>query len=118
MAVAWPLTLPQKPEPQGYKDSPGDTTVRSKTATGPPKVRRRATAGVASIKCRYMLDPTQAATLETFYVTDTEGGSLRVSITHPRTDAVVEVLFKNPPVFTPVGDGPYWFADIEWEVMP
>ena len=82
---AWPASLPQAPLARGYQEAFGDTTLRTQMDAGPDKLRRRFTAGVDSFTTLLRLTKTQAATFESFYKTDTAGGTLAFTWVHPRT---------------------------------
>jgi len=116
-AADWPTSLPTRPLVDGYSETPPNTVVRSNTAVGPAKTRRRATAGVRRITCRYRLTAAQVDTLDTFYWATLESGALRFNWTHPRTSSVYEVRFVSPPSFS-ADDGDAWLADVELELLP
>jgi hypothetical protein len=113
----WPASLPQNLEITGLQESPPNLTIRTPMEVGPPKLRRRATAGVRPIQGRQLLTKTQVATLDTFYVTTLAGGSLPFDWVHPRTQAAATFAFVSPPVYTPVG-ADAWYAALTLEVRP
>ena len=100
----WPGTLPARPTynfsmslPKLHEDFESDI--------GPEKRRRRTSVGVEKMSTVWELDGTQVTTLETFYYTTLEGGTLSFDGTHPRTGAAAPVLWMGAPsVGAPKGD--------------
>ncbi len=45
----WPPSLPQRPLAQGFSEQAPDTLIRTQMEAGPPKVRRRFTAGIRTM---------------------------------------------------------------------
>ncbi len=114
----WPATLPQEPLAQGYAERAPDTVIRTQMEAGPPKVRRRFTAGVRSIECRLRLIPAQVDTLDAFFNTTVAGGALPFDWKHPRTGTAVTFRFVEPPSYAPVARGALWQASLRLEVLP
>ncbi len=115
--ITWPALLPLVPEQEGYGEKWPDNKVRTSVDVGPPKVRKRSTAGVKELNCVYYLTPDQVTILETFYQ-DTSGyGSIPFDWNHPRTGAPITVRFKDQPKISPVG-GNEWRAELTVEVIP
>lgn len=97
MPILWPLTLPQVPL-LGYREQFPNLAIETQMDTGPPKARRRFTAGVRPLPAHEMvLTAAQAATLDTFYTDTTAGGTLPFDWLHPRTGAAITVRFSLPP---------------------
>lgn len=82
---SWPATLPAI-EKEGYSETPPDTSISTTMEAGPPKVRRRASAGVRKLIAPLTLSKAQTQILDDFYVTTLAGGVLPFDWTHPRTD--------------------------------
>ena len=115
---SWPGTLPTAPEGPGYTEAVPNTLIRTSMDAGPPKVRQKFTAGVRPFTMTWMLTKAQVATLDTFYVTTCQGGSLSFdSLLHPRTQAAATFRFTEPPVYTYLGPD-VWRAQTKMEILP
>lgn len=120
MATAvWPLTLPQDPLRQGYEERAAQVGVRTAMDAGPPKVRRRFTAGVKTLRVTMSMTRAEVAIFETFYETVLEGGTLRFEWTHPRTLQTVEFRFNDdpPPSWVSLSEND-WRVTFGLEVLP
>ena len=91
--------------------------VRTKMDAGPAKLRRRFTAGVRTLELPLVLSDAQVQALDTFFVTDTAGGSLRFDYAHPRTGAVIKCRFVAPPKYDLIAPS-RWRATLQLEVLP
>lgn len=109
----WP-TLPQ-PRREGYVEEAPDNVVRSTVDTGAAKVRRRSTAAPRKLSLTYLLTQTEIATLDYFYVTTSQSGSLSFNFTHPRTNAIVVARFLKPPKYSEFDL--YAIASVELELL-
>ncbi len=115
--ITWPVGLPQKPSPQGYRDQPRDNAIRTAMEVGPPKQRRRSTGEFELINMVITVDRTQSELLDTFYNNTSEHGTLPFDWIHPRKESAREFRFRKPPVFRALG-GLEWQAVLELEVQP
>lgn len=113
----WPATLPQYPLQEGFKETAPNTVTRTEMDAGPAKLRRRFTAAPRPFTLNLDLTETQAETLDAFYLTTLEGGSLSFDWLHPRTKQTATFRFLSPPDYTPSG-GLYWTATVNLELMP
>jgi len=93
----WPATLPQ--EPPGETETAPDLAVRTEMDAGPPKMRRRFTAGVRRFSREMILTAAQVEILDAFYL-DTLKSTLSFDWTHPRAGANVTYRFTGPPAYT------------------
>ena len=114
--ATWPATLPDVPD-SGYSEKPPNTLIRTNMDAGPAKVRRRHTAGVRQFTMNMLLDKTQVADLDIFYVTTTNGGADQFTWENPRTEAVANFRFVSEPVYTHES-GLYWNAQLTLEQLP
>jgi len=113
----WPATLPPRLLVDNYQEQPPDTVLRTEMDVGPPKLRRRTTAGLRPVIGRLYCTKAQIAALDTFYVTTCASGSLAFDWTHPRTGLSASYLFRKPPIWRAEhGDG-YW-VDLQLELLP
>jgi len=115
--ASWPGTLPDIPLSQGYKEGVPNLLLRTQMDQGPAKVRRRHSAGVRQVALMLQLHKDQVATLDAFYLGPLEGGALRFTWVHPRTQVPTDFRFEKPPEYTHVG-GLYFAATLALEVLP
>jgi hypothetical protein len=115
---AWPGTLPTAPEGPGYQEQAPNVSIRTEMDAGPPKLRRRYTAGIRTFTFSWLLSKTQVATLDTFFVTTLQGGSLSFDgLNHPRTGAATTWRFVAPPTYSYLGPDA-WRCQTQVEVLP
>lgn len=96
MAV-WPASLPQDLQASpGLDEQPPDVMLETQMDAGPPKARRRFTAGFRPIKGTVEVTITQRNTLDDFFVNTLAGGTLPFDWKHPTTGAAATFRFvKN-----------------------
>ncbi len=114
--VAWPSTLPQQLEQEGYSEVLQDPVARTSMDAGAPKTRLRFTAVSTYINGMLKLTAAEANTLDTFYKSDLFFGSTSFTWLHPRTGAACTMKFRKPPVFSALGAA--FKADLELEILP
>ncbi|MBK8909231.1 MAG: hypothetical protein IPM60_15525 [Rhodospirillales bacterium] len=114
----WPYSLPQRPLAQGFNEQARETAIRTQMEAGPPKVRRRFTAGIRTMGMQLRLTADQVATLDAFYDTTVAGGTLPFDWVHPRTGVAATYRFVEPPFYQPVARGRVWTGTLKLEVMP
>lgn len=117
MAVTWPATVPTDINQSGYNESPPDVSLRQPMAVGPPKVRRRSSAGVRPINGIIRMTGAQLETFDAWYVSDLSGGTLPFDFPNPRTSVSKEMMFAVPPTYTPAG-GDFWKVGVKMQVLP
>lgn len=119
--AAWPASLPQN-QFLNLTDLRQDARVRTKMDAGPAKMRPRFTAAVRTVVTPLVLDGTQRQAFDSFWINDTQEGSLSFSWTDPVTDEAVNFRFVAPPAWKLVTGGStanrLWQADLHLEVMP
>lgn len=117
--LAWPATLPDFDNTLlgRYEEQQGSTTVRSSVDVGPAKTRQRTTASVDRLTVGYVMDGSQVEDFVQFFEDTTRHGALRFEATHPRTNTIVEVRFRNRPTYTPFSTNKYKVT-FEVEVLP
>jgi len=111
---AFPASLPSRP--QSYNEDFPENTIRTNMDTGPAKVRKRQSAGTRPFICSYILDSTEVATLDTFFVTTVESGALSFTMDNPRTGSNETFRMSEPPKVS--GSGPLFNASIRIEKLP
>ena len=94
--AAWPASLPQ----QGFMnitDTRQPAVARSSMDQGAPKMRKKFTAAVRNLEIKMILDGTQRATFDTFFITTQEEGSTSFTWTDPVDDTAITCRFIKPP---------------------
>jgi hypothetical protein len=117
MAATWPASLPQALLYEGAQEKAPNEVVRTQMDAGPPKVRRRFTAGVRGFPGQLSLTKAQVQTLDDFYLVTLQGGALKFSWRHPRTGAAVDLRFVEPPSYSAAADD-VWKAALSLELLP
>jgi hypothetical protein len=121
MAV-WPASLPQRfLESPGVEEEAPDVMIETEMDAGPPKARRRFTAGFRMIRGTVRISKAQRATLDTFWVTTLEGGTLPFDWIHPITLATASFRFvrRGLKYRQSYSDGvDVLYADLELRLMP
>ncbi len=64
------------------------TTLETQMDAGPPKARRRFSAGERKLDIKMIMTEAQVVTLDAFYVSTLSGGALTFDYTHPRTSSL------------------------------
>jgi hypothetical protein len=98
MAAVWPATLPARFQASpGATEQPPDIVIESAVDAGPPKARRRYTAGFRIVGGSLALTHAQRATLDAFFVDTLEGGALPFDWIHPMTSEPATFRFMPQP---------------------
>ncbi len=115
---AWPATLPQFVQEQGYSESLPNQTVESPMDSGPPKTRRRFTTNWRPITCTIWCTAEQADDFEEFFEDDLAGGSLSFTWVNPISqDAkIFKFMGGKPPRKRPFGSGNVAFDLQLWQL--
>jgi hypothetical protein len=118
----WPTNLPPAPTIRDTVETFADVALRTSMDSGPAKLRRRTTAGVAKFTLALFMTRTQIAQLNAFYLETLKGGTLTFEWKHPRTGAAVDMRFLSVPRATPKqtrqAGGELWRVEFDVEVMP
>jgi hypothetical protein len=114
----WPVSLPQRPLVQGFSEQAPDTLIRTQMEAGPPKVRRRFTAGIRTMGLQLHLTSEQVETLDGFHDATLQGGALAFDWVHPRTGSAITCRFAEPPGYAPIARGRLWTASLKLEILP
>lgn len=115
MAV-WPSSIAQVVVPGTYQETPPNNLLRTQMDAGPPKVRRRYTAGVRPISFSIPVTKTDTETLDVFYVTTLKDGEQPFDWTHPRTGVATTFKFRREPTYTDFGA--IFYARLDLEILP
>lgn len=114
--AAWPGTLPQNFQIQGYTETGAQNTVRTKMEVGPDKVRKRTTSEVRVVQGNMWLTAAQYTIMRTFYETDHNFGA--DTFTKDDEHAINRTWrFVDPPVYTTIGANT-WQVRLKIEEMP
>lgn len=116
MAV-WSASLPQTVLQQGYREQAPQNKLRTQMDAGPPKMRRRYTAGVRQIRAMSNMTTTQIADLKTFHNTTLQGGALAFDWTDPVAGGTVSFRFVTEPSWEPLSGNRYRVS-LDLEIMP
>jgi len=100
MAIAWPVELPDCA--QTWEEQAVPVTVRTQMDTGQPKVRRRFTHTMRSMRVTFVLTHEQAMALRDFFEIDLQGGVQEHTFRHPFRDVVESFRFVEPPTISNV----------------
>lgn len=85
MAVyVWPLSLPQSPIANGYKEDMPSNLIRSDAEYGPAKVRRRGGAKPVTVSASYILSTEEVEILDNFVYESIGGGAICFDWPRPR----------------------------------
>lgn len=118
MTDAWPATLPQRFNVDGFQQGNGDGRVRSKTDTGPAKVRVRSSAVVSALVGSMDMSGTQYEYLLTFGVTTLLRWTLPFTFPDPAggSDLLVRFGEELPSKSEIVPD--LWRVPLKLEILP
>jgi len=118
MADAWPASLPDYWQMDGYSDAMGDNRLISPMETGPAKVRPRSTAAPRPLRGRMIMDGDQLADLRDFVQATLIGGSLPFEMPDPIDGSTMLVRFAGSlPSWSPLGADNY-SVTLDLEVLP
>jgi hypothetical protein len=93
MPITWPAGLPQYFDGTSFTEARQSGALRSPMDAGPAKLRRRFTAVSVNLDGTMLLEPAQAALLETFHrLTLAEGTLAFVAGPHWRATLQLEIL--------------------------
>lgn len=93
--MTWPTNLPLKFDQGTYEERWPSGVVKTKTSIGPGKRRRRFTAVPRYLTGSMTLTPDEAAILESFWYSLTQGGADEFTWEHPRTGAEILCEFEG-----------------------
>lgn len=113
---SWPLTLPQTPLLQGFKDEPQNTVLRSEM-TGLNKQRNRYTAYISNVTESYWLTPVQFNTFKTFFHNTLGNGAAEFTKTDPVTNTTRTYRFTGNN-YTMSFNGVDYFVTLSLEKLP
>jgi hypothetical protein len=94
----WPVSLPQHPLTSRYSTTRQNQTIRSEMSVGPPKQRRRFTAGTQTHEVTIHIDLSQKSDLDTFYLNTLQAGSLSFTWSY----FTGNVRFVEPIQYNPI----------------
>lgn len=114
--TAWPITLPQELDQDGYTEKPPNPTIRTSMDAGVAKTRRRFSSGVRPITGTMILTNAERQILDDFYVSDLAHGSLSFDWINPTSGLVASVRFVEPPDYSAFGAA-YQVA-MKLEILP
>jgi hypothetical protein len=96
--AVWPSGLPLRfLQDPGATEQPPDIVLETTMDAGPPKARRRYTAGYRMVSGSLALTHAQRAVLDDFYITTLQGGALTFDWIHPITAQPATMRFLPQP---------------------
>jgi len=96
--AVWPTALPTRfLQDPGATEQPPDIMIETQMDAGPPKARRRYTAGYRIVTGSIVLTHAQRQILDDFYVTTLQGGALTFDWIHPITSQPATFRFLPQP---------------------
>jgi len=113
--ATWPLSNYVLPD--GYSEKPPDNSLRTEMDDGPVKTRRRSIAARRPITAQKQMTASDVAILDTFYTDTLVDGTLPFDWINVRTDASVEMMFVEAPVYEALG-GSAWMVSMKLEILP
>lgn len=114
----WPASLPQYFDVDGYVERAADLVIESPVDVGPPKARKRFTAGWRAISGNLRMDATQAAALEDFYRNDLNSGVTPFNWVNPFTQAAARFRFRGRPPSLTIVTADHVVAQVELWQLP
>lgn len=116
--ATWPVSLPQKSQTDGYRESPVSSVLRTSVDVGAPKQRRRYSASVKTLAISILVTTDQIDTFEDFVRDDLQGGSLEFDWIHPRTEDPISARIINGDYSISNAGGPNYFINFSIEILP
>lgn len=115
--ITWPVTIPQKPIPEGYSVKGKDLVIRTQMDEGDIKVRKRFSDNTEFREVSFIMDTTQKNVFKSFYE-NTTGGALRFDWVDPEDGVTVyEWRFASTPSYMIIGNGLWWKISFTIERM-
>jgi len=116
MPTLWPPGLPQDAF-LGHVETAPEERLRTNMDVGPPKMRRRFTAGVRNVEIPLVLTTAQSTTLMDFYTTTLTGGVGAFDWKLTRTGDTVSFRFVEPPKIEALEPN-VWKTALSLEILP
>jgi hypothetical protein len=114
--IAWPSTLPQRPNQEGWSDGEGDARLRTPQEAGPVKQRLLFSYMPEPLTLVYEMTYAQRELFRAFYKT-TAGGTLPFTIPNPLGAGTWIVQFNEGlPRYTPRGIR--WLVSLDLVRLP
>ena len=117
--ATWPTLLPdiQYPAPEdGYNRQAQNQAIRSAMDAGPPKQRRRFSAGMVPVSLNVEMTAAQVAIFEDFYY-----NTLQVVLPFDWIDhfdrTTATYVFVAPPIYAPLA-ADFWSVSLALEMQP
>ncbi len=117
---AWPSSVPFRIQQDSYARAPQSNVLRTDTATGPARQRRRYTAVPKNLSGVIQMTKTEYDTFETWFFNTIDSGALSFTMPNPSDDGDTDITarFKGPDSMTVSNDGPiYWNVSVELEEL-
>lgn len=103
MAIAWPGTVNQDTQRQGYSETPDTNIASFAPEVGPPKTRRRMSISTDTLTIVLLMTAAEYANFLTFFRATLSDGTQPFTFTHPRTQSSVAFRFVGAPKMQALG---------------
>ena len=107
MTIAWPGTVNQNVQQEGYAETPDTNIASFAPEIGPPKTRQRMSMSTDKLSAVLLLTATEYANFLTFFRTTLSDGTQPFTFTHPRTKSTVTFRFVGAPKMQAIGPDTY-----------
>jgi len=115
--ASWPSNLYGYILKDSFKEVPPNNIIRTAMDVGPPKIRRRSTAGTRKFSFSMFLPSNLVTVFDDFYDSTLHSGADSFTFRSPRTQTVGTYIFSQQPVYTSYGRRGYQIS-CEVELLP
>lgn len=114
---SWPSALPLAPLLEGFVEKTPETVIRTEMDQGPAKMRQRSSAGIRRFQMSFLLNKSQTAVFDGFYLSVINGGARAFAFAHPRTGETLALRIIGPPEYS-ARNSEYFLVNLEAEALP
>lgn len=118
MTAAWPGTINQTVNMDGYSEAPEQNKITFQPEVGPPTERRRSSVSSNILAFTQFYTTTEYDDLITFYRTTLLDGVLTFTRTHPRTGLSATFKFTDVPKIVSLANGLTFVVSHSLRVLP
>jgi len=103
--ASWPSGLYGTILAESFQEVSPNNIIRTQMDVGPPKIRRRSTAGIRRFNFIMFLTSSQVETFDDFYNSTLHSGADSFTFRSPRTQTEGTYIFNGQPTYTPYNRG-------------